>query len=138
MDTSKKPYIKKAAQDEASTGQISPAISIPGLSNGVVYFMCQATGYKLTSNKELPGNGQHFSCLIPETATKSDGSDSPDGAQQRPMFAVISLGENYTIKLCRIENIKTKSGFAFTQSDYSTERPVIEYATHKDGSRYCN
>ncbi|MDY5335631.1 MAG: hypothetical protein SPG97_02625 [Bacilli bacterium] len=26
-------------------------------NNGVTYAMCQATGYKLVSNKELPGSG---------------------------------------------------------------------------------
>jgi hypothetical protein len=30
-------------------------------NSGVVYFMCQATGFKLMSNKELPSNNQSFS-----------------------------------------------------------------------------
>lgn len=35
--------------------------------SGVTYFMLQATGYKLKSNKELPSPKQRFSYLLPRT-----------------------------------------------------------------------
>ena len=48
----------------------------------VIYFMCQASGYKLTSNKELPSSLQRFSELLPETSVKANGDDGPNNNQQ--------------------------------------------------------
>ena len=52
-DLTKFPLTKRADVGEATTG-FYPYTPVPNLEGGVVYFMCQATGYKLTSNKELP------------------------------------------------------------------------------------
>ena len=86
-NTSKLPYVPSglsADATEASTnGLFSPVTVVSNITGGVTYFMCQATGYKLTSNKELPSNCQHFSVLIPKTGKKSDGSDSPDGSNHK-------------------------------------------------------
>jgi hypothetical protein len=52
-DLTKFPLTKRADAGAAATG-FYPYTPVPGLTGGVTYFMCQATGYKLTSNKELP------------------------------------------------------------------------------------
>ena len=67
----------------------------------VIYFMCQATGYKLTSNKELPTPKQRFSILVPKT-DDTGKSDSANANQKNPMYAVISLNNSnkkYTLEL---------------------------------------
>ena len=64
------------------------------------YSMCQATGYKLKSNKELPSAYQVFSKLIPMTTVKSDGSDNPNENQLYPMFSILEFkhdGDNNDI-----------------------------------------
>jgi hypothetical protein len=78
-------------------------------SNYVIYFMLQATGFKLKSNKELPGPLQKFSQVIPKTTFKATGA-TPSTSQIYPMFARIDLNSsNYNsgldIKLMAIENI---------------------------------
>jgi len=47
------PLTKREDVGEAPSG-FFPYTPVPDLTGGVTYFMCQATGYKLTSNKELP------------------------------------------------------------------------------------
>lgn len=138
-NTSKKPYVKgPVVTSTTDSGYFSPMIADNNLSNGVTYFMCQATGYKLTSNKELPSNFQHFSRLIPKTGKKASGADKADGAQQYPMFAIISLsGNSYNIELVRIRNIKDESSHNFTQILYSKDTPLFEYASITSDSRYC-
>lgn len=110
---------------------------------GVVYYMCQATGYKLTSNKELPSPFQEFAQLIPSTGQKSDGSDSPDSSQRRPMFSIINCDETgvFKIALIRIENIlyiKDEKGFNFTQTTHGKDVLQLNYAYKSDEkSRFC-
>lgn len=141
-NTSKLPYVTAGLSSdatEASTNNLfSPAIVNANITGGVTYFMCQATGYKLTSNKELPSNCQHFSVLIPKTGAKADGSDSPDGSQQYPMFSVVDMeNDNYQIQLIRIRNIKKESDHTFTQLDYTDAIPFFEWAVLGNDSRYC-
>lgn len=62
-------------------------------NRGIIYFMCQASGYKLKSNKELPSPNQRFAYVIPLT-TVGTSSDSPDLDQLMPMFAIINMGNN--------------------------------------------
>lgn len=89
--------------------------------------MCQASGYKLTSNKELPSQYQEFAQLIPETG-ESNGADAPDGNQRRPMYSIVDVnGNSYKIALARLENILT-SKYAFKQNSYGTEDVEIYYA----------
>ena len=142
------PYGVETDGIATENGHFSPITLVSGLSSNamykpVVYFMCQATGYKLKSNKELPSNYQHFSRIIPQTGTKNNTwiptikEDKPDGAQQRPMFAVISItGNNYSIELVRIENILNSSN-GFTQQSNSQGDPVYKYAVDASTSRYC-
>lgn len=141
-NTSKLPYVPAGlANDatEASTnGLFSPATVDANITGGVTYFMCQATGYKLTSNKELPSNCQHFSILIPKTGAKADGSDKADASQQYPMFSVVDMdNDNYEIQLIRIRNIKDESSHNFTQIEYANGTPTFEWAVLGVDSRYC-
>lgn len=102
------------------------------LSDGVVYFMVQATGFKLASNKELPSAEQIFSKIVPKTS-----NGKADVSQSYPMYAVIGYEtNNYYLDLYRISGIK-KESFAkegdtkvtiteFSQTNYSTEKLFSE------------
>ena len=92
----------------------------------VVYFMCQATGFKLKSNKELPSNQQKFSYVIPKT-DNSGAADSPNDNQLKPMFSEVVLNRgNYTIYLRRIEEI-TNGTKLFSQQAFSTKPAKFMY-----------
>lgn len=104
----------------------------------VRYFMCQASGYKLTSNKELPSALQRFSELIPQTTIKADKTDKPNNNQQSPMYATISFDNsltNYSIKLTRVRNISKDNltgdpaAWLFNQQSHSTDPMRLEYIT---------
>ena len=115
---------------------IHPITTVDDLARGVVYFMCQATGYKLTSNKELPSNYQEFAQLIPQTGKKADGSASADAAQQKPMYVVVDV-ENGGFKIALLRFMNILSGTKFSQTEYSTSDIVIEHAKPVTNSRYC-
>lgn len=116
-----------------SANYIRPFEVIDGLTGGVTYFMCQATGYKLTSNKELPSNYQEFSNLIPET-----NGTSADTNQQYPMFAIVKLTETgCSISLARVHNIFNNK-YKFTQLLYSKDTPHLKYISKISGSRFGN
>jgi hypothetical protein len=109
---------------------------------GVVYFMCQATGYKLTSNKELPSQYQEFSQLIPETSLENKAHNS----QRYPMFSIIDpYTSGYNIALVSLQNIMTgandKPSFTFTQSDFGKGNVKFVYADGKEDEsskkRFC-
>ena len=118
---------------EPSANYIRPFEVVDGLTGGVTYFMCQATGYKLTSNKELPSNYQEFSNLIPET----NGSKA-DTNQQYPMFAIVKLTETgCSISLARVHNIFNDK-YKFTQLLYSKNTPHLKYISKISGSRFGN
>lgn len=97
--------------------------------NFVTYLMCQATGYKQTSNKELPTNYQSFSKLIPKSnITIEDGvvvDSKADNQQKYPMYVDVDIltGKVY---LKRISNIQ--KDYKFTQSNFSTTAMVEELA----------
>ena len=97
------------------------------------YSMCQATGYKLKSNKELPSPYQVFSKLIPLTDTSS-GTDSANGNQLFPMYSVIEFEHRnesinaVNVKLCRVTGIfKVDKKDSFTQTSYGTKSLSIQY-----------
>ena len=128
---------------------IDPIKSENSLNGKVTYFMCQATGFKLKSNKELPGNQQLFSRLLPQTQASGD---KPANSQQFPMFGILEFNttsSNNTesastnIYLCRIENIMTKFG-VFTQSSYEKNNDMVlsyaqsYYANMSDNQIYTN
>ncbi len=108
--------------------------------NGVLYFMCEATGYKLTSNKELPTIYQAYSQLIPMTTHKADGTDSADSSQTYPMFVIVSFDESTDkrakVFLARIDNIM--KGGKFTQSTFLSGTPYLQFAQNRENSRFCN
>lgn len=129
-DLSKFPLTKRSVPTSSSNERFYPCEAVSDLSGGVTYFMCQSTGYKLTSNKELPSDNQAFSMLIPQTTTTySNGSysDKPSNEQKYPMFAIIEVvGTSYTIKLARVEGI-FNSNYKFTQLLYGTEDLSLKY-----------
>jgi hypothetical protein len=104
--------------------------------------MCQATGYKLKSNKELPSPYQVFSKLIP-MSTFENGSDKPNGNQLYPMFSVIEFEHDkprnviaINVKLCRVGGIfQTDGKDIFTQTSYGLGEPTIKYLIEVDGSK---
>ena len=127
VNLSKFPLTRRESLGEPSDNIFFPYTSVPALKNGIIYFMCQASGYKLTSNKELPTANQKFSQIIPETTVK-DGKDTASANQKYPMFCIISFNNDDTanLKLIRIKNIMTSKG-TFNQTAYSTSAPVFEY-----------
>ena len=104
--------------------------------SGVTYSMCQATGYKLKSNKELPSDQQKFSLVIPLTSHGQAG-DSPDPNQLRPMFVEVVLNrENYSVFLARIENILTSDKGNFSQDNIVTAASRLMYLiSEADGNK---
>ena len=105
----------------------------------VNYSMCQATGYKLKSNKELPCAYQVFSKLIPKTkhTLQDDGTikDSPSGEQLYPMFSILEFKHDefgdisaIDVKMCRVAGIfKTDGADSFTQTNYGINALSIQY-----------
>ena len=99
------------------------------------YSMCQATGYKLKSNKELPSAYQVFSKIIPMTQVGDDGSDKPNGNQLYPMYSVLEFehsdGQNVSainVKMCRVAGIFKEDGKdSFTQTSYGNRDLSIQY-----------
>ena len=87
--------------------------------------MCQATGYKLKSNKELPSQLQVFSKIIPMTTHKKS-SDSPNANQLYPMYSVLEFNDDcseVSVSMNRITGIFKKDGAdKFTQIDYGTKK----------------
>lgn len=91
----------------------------------VSYSMCQATGYKLKSNKELPSAAQVFSKIIPMTINDDPAGKGKDGAspeQLYPMYSVLEFNKDcseLTVTMNRITGIfKTNGEDKFSQSDY--------------------
>lgn len=108
-------------------------------NSAVRYIMCQATGYKLKSNKELPTPRQKFSNIIPKTKPGT-GSDTPSNNQLFPMFITYDF-ENQSsdihckVKLGRITNI-FNANYKFDQTDHDKGLGIsnmkIEYLIDKN------
>lgn len=97
-------------------------------TTGVIYFMCQATGFKQKSNKELPSTSQKFSQFIP----KSDLTATPAAAsneQQMPMYAIFKLNQNnpWSVQLIRLNNIQSGKAKLLTQLDYGKQAITRQY-----------
>ena len=105
-------------------GSIAPAGST---YEGTTYSMCQATGFKLKSNKELPSSQQKFSLVIPKT-DNSGAADNPNDNQLKSMFVEVQLsGDNYSVYLARIEEITTlnaKGAIALFSQDAFSKNPA--------------
>jgi hypothetical protein len=140
-DLSKFPLTKRADAGTAPTTSFYPYTSVPTLTGGVTYFMCQASGYKLTSNKELPSSDQKFSRIIPQTKStynQDTGSytDTADANQKHPMLGIIDVASgSYAIKLARIKNIFS-SGYKFNQANYGTAGMSWEWLTEVSTTNY--
>ena len=125
-DLTKFPLTKRDDVGSATSG-FYPYTPVPDLQNGVTYFMCQATGYKLTSNKELPSANQKFSIVVPKT-TNPNNKDKASDDQKYPMFGIIELDNSqYKIKLVRIANIF--DNFKFNQTTFSKNQMQLQYLT---------
>ena len=125
-DLTKFPLTKRDNVGSATSG-FYPYTPVPDLQNGVTYFMCQATGYKLTSNKELPSANQKFSIVVPKT-TNPNNKDKASDDQKYPMFGIIELDNSqYKIKLVRIANIF--DNFKFNQTTFSKGQMQLQYLT---------
>lgn len=103
-----------------------PIVKDSTMYSGVTYFMCQATGYKQTSNKELPGTAQAFSKILPMTSFNGS-KDTADVGQQLPMFGIIDIGTSINIQLVRINNIQSSSGVPLYIDKYSSEPMYFQY-----------
>lgn len=102
-----------------------PAYFDNNLDGGIIYFMCQATGFKLMSNKELPGNEQAFSQFIPKSKQNKNTADT---AQRYPMYAVIQYNnEDLDIYLVRLRNIQSASNKLLSQVNYTKNQITKEY-----------
>ena len=91
----------------------------------VTYSMCQATGYKLKSNKELPWKTQVFSKIIPETTIKKD-ADSPSANQLYPMYSVLELEYDNNDKVSGI-NVSMNRITGVFLSDGADKFSQLEY-----------
>ena len=120
----------------ASTDTFYPSEHVDsfyGTNKGVIYFMCQATGFKLMSNKELPSPDQTFSQYIPKSAITRDSTSnkitksSASPEQRYPMYSVIELGSTWNIKLIRLANIQKNPTTLFTQIDHGTSSIQKQY-----------
>ena len=103
----------------------------------VNYSMCQATGYKLKSNKELPSQIQVFSKIIPHTNHKASG-DSPNANQLYPMYSVLEFNNDCSelnVTMNRITGIFASDGKdSFTQTSYGKgDMGVQTLCTDQDG-----
>ena len=97
----------------------------------VTYSMCQATGYKLKSNKELPSKLQVFSKIIPLTShgtnkITGEAEDKPNDNQLYPMYSVLEFNDDcseVSVSMNRITGIFKKDGKDnFNQLDYGTKK----------------
>ena len=133
LNSTKTPYIPDTLYEEygshtyeSATGLFRCCTPLTGsysdkkYDNFVVYSMCQATGYKLKSNKELPSEYQMFSKIIPKTTHGS--SDSPNENQLYPMYSVLEFNNDCSeleVSMNRITGIFNSNGTdKFDQSSY--------------------
>lgn len=142
-DLSKFPLTKRTDPDpsgQGGAGIFYPCTAIPSLTGGIVYFMCQASGYKLTSNRELPSQDQKFTEVLPKTTvdtTVTPAADKPAADQKYPMFATIEMtDEAYNIKLARVTGIVVSG--RFSQTTYSTDDMALQYLTKTDKNNFGN
>jgi hypothetical protein len=119
LNSSTGEYNIKGAYSEVGTGNITSITKESGTPPAnlsyTVYFMLQATGFKLKSNKELPGPVQRFSQIIPRSTISGTGdtisSSKPSVSQIYPMFAKIDINTSVydttglNINLIAIANI---------------------------------
>lgn len=116
--------------DSYYTEENGYADGYPYKNKGIIYFMLQATGAKLKSNKELPSQSQTFGYIIPKTKHESATSDKPYADQQYPMFAKIDLDNRYIV-LCRVTNVLDDASHTITQQKHGNGDMKIDIAYHE-------
>lgn len=101
----------------------NPIIDTTG-HDGVVYAMCQATGYKLVSNKELPGNGiawlrKYFPMHVGGTASSS---------QYYPMYSTYNCRDtSIDMQSYVVYNIYSENGTKATPFNINSQ--YVEFTT---------
>lgn len=131
-DTTKRPLTKKVVKvEDPGDTRFFPTTCVPDLVGGIVYFMCQATGYKQTSNKELPSPDQEFSYIVSRTTS----AGKADANQKYPMFGVIDVSAGtYTVKLARIKNIMNAG--VFKQTIHGTGTPELQWMVPNTSDKF--
>lgn len=117
------PYVSTV---ESGSGVFYPYMPIPSLKYGITYLMDQATGYKLTSNKELPSANQKYSYIIPMTAIDSKGADAASDYQKRPIMIQVRMdkGKDYDIEIMAVHNVMNLKG-KFDQFTFASGAPFF-------------
>lgn len=112
-----KEKITGANTPERAVDYANPEVDKSG-NNGVVYAMCQATGYKLVSNKELPGTG--ISWLRKYFPMSTSGASL---SQYYPMYSIFTATNN-TVKMesYTIYNIYYENGSKQTAFNINNQR----------------
>lgn len=136
LNSTKTPYVPenlylgygKDAYEKSNSGLFRCCTPLTVTNNDnydgfVTYSMCQATGYKLKSNKELPSEVQVFSKIIP--LTTHGASDSPSAEQLYPMYSVLEFNNDCSevdVTMNRITGIFKKDGAdKFDQLNYGSK-----------------
>ena len=164
INSTKTPYIPEDLFNEyglkeyngrkASVYRCCTPVSVsdnPNYDGFVTYSMCQATGYKLKSNKELPSAAQVFSKLIPQTSDKGTGANEN---QLYPMYSVLDFKEEertnesgeqemvitgLDVLMVRIHGIfKTDGSDTFNQGSYGKSSLSKKYLCTVKDSMYGN
>lgn len=117
--------VKESISVESGTRTVDyqhPAVDKTG-SDGVVYAMCQATGYKLVSNKELPGKDiawlrQYFPMLAGGSAATS---------QYYPMYSCFNVAGNQVgMQSYAVYNIYYENGTKATAFNINNQYAEFE------------
>ena len=100
----------------------SPLVDTTG-DDGVVYAMCQATGYKLVSNKELPGSGIAW---LKKYFPMSPGNVAST-SQYYPMYSIFNVASNaINMQSYTVYNIYSENGVKATSFDINNQYPEFD------------
>lgn len=101
---------------------------------GPIYAMTQATGYKLVSNKELPGSGSKWLRKV-FASTVTNGSATANTNQYNPMYSICNIKDNVlNFKSYAINNIYNgKTAFNINNQMVGFETTNISQLKDSDG-----
>lgn len=87
-----------------------------------VYAMCQATGYKQTSNKELPAERIPWLANYFPSSVDVSGSRKPNAGQQYPFYIKWTISSDKIVgDVIKLDNIMTSGKFNINQQN---EKPI--------------
>ena len=90
--------------------------------NFVKYVMCQATGYKQTSNKELPAERIPWLANYFPSSVDVSGSRKPNAGQQYPFYIRWTISSDKIVgDVIKLDNIMTSGKFNINQQN---EKPI--------------